>query len=510
MFNFSKYKSRENLLLLGICIIFLLVWVYLASQTGTQWAQDSHWQMSLAKNLADGNGYTLEGVYPHSQYPPGLPVLILPFYLLLGNVQLAGLILMGILALLTIVLTYNVGKSFSKEVGLIAAFLLAAHNLFLFNSVSVMTEMPFMFFSLLGLFLFAKGFENTKYFLLAFPTLAYCILIRYPGAFLILPMLYLLLRNFKRTKEIILSDKFLIGIFLGILVVSPWLIRNFMAFHNPFYTSYSNQFNVGFFKGLVSFSKLFFYLGPLFSTFSLMGILSLIKSKNNLAKMFLVWLFVYFIIHSIWWGGGIFRFYASILPVISLFCSFGIVFFTERFTRKTKTKNKLIVIILLVILVIQMVILFSGIINQETTIKTISRYDSVRDAVSWADVNLPKGSIYVVPDVAVYSLYSNNKDLMYYSEGVNWLLQESLSKENIFIFADNLHPWLTGPYMQGESGKIIINSRTPQGRPIGITILVNLINKEQSPKFGLGSEDYENSTALIFGVKDITAQYLNN
>ena len=137
--------------LIAVCLIFTGFWIYLFAGYSTQWAQDSHWHLTLSENFLSGKGYSFDGTTPHAKYPPGLAITMAPLYLLFQNIEIAGLITLLLLSLGSLILCYKIGKLVNKKVALISVILLATHNLFIFNAFSIMTEIPFMFFSLLAL-----------------------------------------------------------------------------------------------------------------------------------------------------------------------------------------------------------------------------------------------------------------------------------------------------------------------------------------------------------------------
>jgi len=471
--NYFILKNEKKILFAVLLLAAISIFI-LALNVDNQWAQDSHWYMSLAKNLASGEGYTLDRETPFAQYPPGFPLLLMSFLYLFKDIQISGLILVGMFSILTLLIIYKIGKLFSPLVGLLSVTLLMTHNLFIFNTVSIMTEIPFMFFSLLGLYLFIKGFENPKYFISAFPVIAFSCLVRYAGFFLIFPMLFYTFVNFKKLKRLIFSDKVIIGIILGLVVFFGWFLRNFLTFGNPFYTSYSEIVHEITFQGFLTFIRLFFKLGFLFPYVVLIGIFFVIKSKDKKLQMFLIWFVVYFIMHASWWGGGVFRFYAGILPIICVFSAIGISKIGGEFNSKDK-KTIFALLILGIIILSQLFIFFSGAINYETTIKTLNRYDSIQQISQFANENFPKDSIYLVPDIAVYSMYLPKENMFYYGGGINNLLQNPQLKDKTFIFADTLHSWMTQPFLEGENGTITLPLNSGQS----LILQTGLVHQEE-------------------------------
>lgn len=480
-------KNEKKILLIILLISSIGIFI-LASNIDNQWCQDSHWHMSLIKNLGEGKGYSLDGSNPHGQYPPGFAILILPFYLILKNVHLAGLILIGILSLGTLFITYKTGKLFSPFIALISTIFLMFHNLFIFYSVSIMTEIPFMFFSMLGLYLFLRGFEKPKYFLFTFPILAFTVLIRYSGAFMIFPILYYTYLKKEKSKKLIFSDKVLLGIAIGIFIFLFWFIRNFIAFGDPFYTAYTSVAHEINFEGFIKFAKLFFHLGFIFPFLSLPGFIFSLKSKNSKLKFYLIWFLSYFILHAAWWGGGVFRFYAGILPVLCLFASYGVIISLKKLKINSKKFIFLILLILLLFSSLQSYIFFSGFINHETTLQTLNRYAPIKQISEWTNKNFSPGYYYLVPDTAVYSLYTD-KNLIHYNIGINQLLQNNLKKEEVLLISDNLHTWMTKPYLEGENGTI----QLPMQNGNVLLLETALIKRI----------DYKNRYAILLNITDI-------
>lgn len=488
MVNFDRFISKnKKKILISVIIISLLITLFLDFNViKTQTTQDSFWYMSLAKNLAEGNGYTLDGINPHGQYPPLFPLLVSFFYIFLGNVQLAGLILVGILSVCTLFMAYKIGEFHSDSIAVLFVFLMAFNNLFVFNSVSLMTEIPFMFLSLLGIYLFIKGFENNKYFLFAFPILALTVLIRYSGAVLIFPIVFYSYFNKDKLKKIIFSDKFILGVSIGCFFFFLLFLRNLITFGTPLYTSYTNIKDISL-SNFLTFTKMFFHLGFILPIISLFGMFFSIKSKNRKIQFFLVLFLVYFLLHASWWGGGIFRFYSGILPTISLFAAIGIIDLAKEINSKGKSKM-LISAILIIFIVSQSFIFFYDPFGHKMGMDKLNKYGPLQKNSEYALSNLPLNSNYLVSDIAVYSIYLPRENLFYYNEGLNLLLQNKISIENTYIFAETHHNWMTKPFLAGENGTIILPLDSGQ----------NLVLKTEILK----KEEHEDHYAILLNITD--------
>ena len=467
-----KHEKKILFFLVAVCLSYT---IFFAVNTTTPNGQDTYWYMNLAKSLTSGDGYTFEGQYPHSQYPPGLPILLIPLFLIFGNMYIGGLIMIALFSVLTLLLTYKIGKLLSPLVAVIATILLLFHNLFVSFTTSILTEIPFAFFSLLGLYLFIKGFENKKYFVFAFPVIAFTCLIRYDGFLLIFPMIFYTFINRQKIKKLIFQDSFLIGIVSGSLILGAWFLRNFIAFGNPLYSSYTGyDFHLGF-SSIYSFATLFFFTGFLFPIFALIGAYFIIREKNKIFTTLIIWFFSYLTIHSIW-GFKLLRFYSEILPVISIFTAYGII----KISQKIKSKKKLFAVaVMLLIIFSQTFILFNqniGIWSSTGIFKAINQYSPIKDVCEWANDNLPDDAVYMVSDYPAYSFYLNKPNIVNYNQGFNYLLSNQ-NNQQFYLIVDTHHAWITAPYLNSSQGNFTLNVQTNQGLPAKVFFETELVSE---------------------------------
>jgi hypothetical protein len=122
--------------------------------------EDNASYVLLAKAIATGQGYAdvnLPGAPPHTQYPPLFPLLLSPIFYLYGyNFMLMRLLVM-VLGLGAVYLTYRVfSASSGKRAGALAAVLVGTNFQILFFMGEILTELPYLFFSLLALYLLSK------------------------------------------------------------------------------------------------------------------------------------------------------------------------------------------------------------------------------------------------------------------------------------------------------------------------------------------------------------------
>lgn len=450
-------KERYKQIIISLLLISATIFLILALNLNTQWAQDSHWHLSLAKSFAAGNGYSFDGTdFPHGKYPLGLTLLMLPFQLILQNIQIAGLAMMGIITLLSVFLVYKIGSISDKKIGLLAAAFLVFHNLFVFNSVSVMTETPFMLFSLTSIYFFIKGFEKEKFFLPSMICFSLASLIRYDGFFLVPVFLIYTYTKRKKLKNLDLNYV-LLGALSVAIILGSWFIRNWIVFGNPLSSAYTSEVDAFNLLKYLKFLFLFPKTGYIFSAFSLAGIYFFIKENNSKLKPYLIWLLIYLGLHM-YWSHRVLRFYVEVLGIFCILAAYGV--FGIAKILKSKKKTKIFISVVLIFFILSQAGLFFFWPEGEAGIITLNRYDSIREISEYANQNLPDDAIYAVYDLAVYNLYLDKKNVVYYNAGINLMVQN----KTVYILTDTLHMWGTEPFMKGENGTIEL--QTNDGRTL--------------------------------------------
>lgn len=192
---------------------------------------DNATYLRLAKNIADGHGYsskTPDGYLPTGVFPPGYSF-FLSVFMFLGIKSLVffkvlnGLLLLGSLLLLY----YFVKKSTqSKALAFVTSFLCVFSPLLLYFSGIAMSEMLFLFFSvacMLALFNYAQ--QNKKewwkshwfYLAIVFSVGAYYVRAVGMAAFLAVIVFFLFRKEWKQA---------VCGLAGIVVLVLPWVIRN--------------------------------------------------------------------------------------------------------------------------------------------------------------------------------------------------------------------------------------------------------------------------------------------
>lgn len=219
-------KLLPYFILLAVCFSFIYPYIYDKKLSA---GGDSISYYILGKSIAQGDGYTnihTPNQEAHTHFPPGYPLLISGFMKLgINDVDqiktINGiLLLISSIVLFLILLKLEVKKWIAFASSL--AVLLNYHLLSYGNIM--MSEIPFLLFSLLTLLFFINSYEEKKplrhysiYLVILFSAYAYHI--RTAGVVLILSLLITLLSR----KKWLYSITYIGGV---VLLSIPWYIRN--------------------------------------------------------------------------------------------------------------------------------------------------------------------------------------------------------------------------------------------------------------------------------------------
>jgi 4-amino-4-deoxy-L-arabinose transferase-like glycosyltransferase len=116
----------------------------------------------LAQSMADGVGYSADGVQPTAYRPPGYPFLLLPVYWLAsGNVLAMRFV--GVLALAGCVwLSYRIGRrTGSPAAGAVAAVITACYPLAIYTATALYPQIPALFLLLANIEFGLRAAETT-------------------------------------------------------------------------------------------------------------------------------------------------------------------------------------------------------------------------------------------------------------------------------------------------------------------------------------------------------------
>ena len=222
-FNLAQYESKPYFLpALGLCGLLMAILLFDANLSLTG---DNAQFINLGRSLAEGYGLseTIEGEpIPHTKYPFGFPLLLAIVHIIFPGNLIALKSLVVLLYAISIPLTYLLIRRFTTSpMALGVSVLCLASPLLLDYSHQVMSEIPFLLFSLIALLLIHRAQESSTLSTLALAIIAIiaAYYIRSAGIILIgTGILYFALH--KKWKE---AGLIAIG---SLLLALPYQIRN--------------------------------------------------------------------------------------------------------------------------------------------------------------------------------------------------------------------------------------------------------------------------------------------
>jgi len=360
-FNFKNNKiNKKKILIGGFIIISLIYWFLFFKITPTQFLDiggDSAQYIILARNLIEGKGYimsNLPGEPLCTHYPPGFPLLLSIVICFFKENILLLQFEVALLGFLSLFLTYKVLRRYVSSFFsfLCVLFLLFNRSFLHFSMQRVLSDVPFLFFSLLSIFMcekyldIKKTFDQNGFFLAA--ALIMSFLVRYTGLFLFLGIfiVFVLKKEYKKLKVISIPffTVFSLWNFYTLFTPNPFASSHLKSFLliNPYIPSQGtlldHPFQIVFrfidgwdFYSLLVFKNIFpfllvklksyissFYFLP--TIFMLLGIWIVFKKNKHCA--FQYYFLIYFLFLSVAnhrvTGGGM-RYLVPILPFIFLF-----------------------------------------------------------------------------------------------------------------------------------------------------------------------------------------------
>lgn len=202
---------------------------------------DSVMYNTLATNLVDGNGYTgndhmiARAGEPTVFYGPVFPLYLAFIYTLFGKhipvVQFSHMAL----ALLTVVLVYMLGaRLFGRVTGAIAAFIFAASPNIVYYNFKVLSETLYIFIEVLVLIAMVALLQRDRPALRMLAGAGLLFGLAYLCRQTVIAVLFVFIPVFlARFRDIGLSYLWQsLAVFIGValLVVSPWVVRNYLVF----------------------------------------------------------------------------------------------------------------------------------------------------------------------------------------------------------------------------------------------------------------------------------------
>ena len=461
--------DRPNWIHITIITIISIISCWYTYENKVELLGDNANYYILGKALAQGEGFTLIShpkQPPNNHYPPGYPALISLVVKISGDSIQAVKIFNCFLFIGAVVLSYLLISHWTnRTLGVIAAIFCAANSHVLFYSSIMMSEVPYLFFSLLTLFFFIKTDDKfsfkDKYIYLTLFTLMLTYYIRSLGlALLIGILIHCLWHKQWRQSVFYLATSILLAI--------PWFVRsselggssymNQLKMVNPYQPSLGEAsigdfidrigenfiryitkeipsalypaFNPEYGSEAGAFAWL---LGLVLISAGIWGLL-LIRNYRFLLLGYLLATFgILMLWPQVWYGV---RF---IVPVIPLFYAalaavlFYILF--EKFKLKYNDWKPYVLLVLVIPLLSPIKAL-----HEEAYSPYHPAWDNYFKAGVWAQNNLPKGSVISTGKPTLFYLYAQHPTLRYPFEQNGQLLLERLRASGVdYVVIDQVY-----------------------------------------------------------------------
>lgn len=221
--TFNRKKTQILVFVLIINLLFNLLLFDPKLFTGG----DNAVYITLAESIVSGKGYRNIS-HPseplHTQYPFGLPLLLVPILHFFGHNYILMKFLIILMGIGSVYFLWKLLLKVSTPmVTLCVVFLVAINPDIISFSHWILSEIPCLFFTILGIFCFEKSLQgergNIKYLILSALACSYAYFIRPPGMALFIAGFAILLLRRKFRHMLIFS-----GVVL--LCITPWLLRN--------------------------------------------------------------------------------------------------------------------------------------------------------------------------------------------------------------------------------------------------------------------------------------------
>ncbi len=356
----KKVKSIKNIrpsvsindkkIFLILMVIFIIINILNFDPKLFLGGDNAHY-LILAKSLITGQGYRdifMPDMPAHSQYPPGFPILLAPFVLLFSDNFIAIKLVIMLLSVGMFYFCYQLYKHYLTDRRWILALLLVTCSpIIIMYSHYILSEIPYLFFSLLAIYLFTKikilNRKTLALFIGMISALIATYYLRTVGITLLLAILIYLIFT-KRYSE------FVILLLLSGIFVALWQIRSVKIGDSGYFTQFFSRNPYDLEAGKITFSELisrFFknfklytleifpkillptwhnvvalrIVGFLSSSLVLIGLISKIKKISMLEIYLVLFLIITFAWPAVWTGD---RFLLPILPLLFYYLILGI------------------------------------------------------------------------------------------------------------------------------------------------------------------------------------------
>ncbi len=485
--------QRKNSIPFSVFLLLYIVLSILLFDPKLFTGGDNAVYIILAESIAKGSGY--KNIYmpeqpPHTQYPFGFPLLLSVFVLIFGTNVIVLKFLIFIMGVCSFYFFYRIAEFlFKEDTRYIIPFFVSIPIFIIYNHW-VLSEIPFLCFSLGSLFYLLKAQDSKKiYYYLAFFFGIYSLFIRTAGISLIFAVIFYLIlkRKYKYLGIFVL-------IFLAVFV--PWQIRNSsiseggsyidqLLAKNPYQMELGR---IGFFDLIIRVWENFIYysftilpqtllsiikanilisiIGLLFVFLTVVGFIKKIKCISIIELYFIFSLIILLVWPKVWSSE---RFLLPVLPIFILYIFSGLFWFAT----KMKLKHFVLVLVIMFIFLNALEIIPQArtAIGNNVSYLNGDKYAGYPldwrryfETIEWIDKNIPQDKIIMARKPEFVYLLSRHNSFCYPFTTNAQEIEQAIQKADYILF-DNFQ-W-TGttyryllPVIQQKSAKYEIVHQT--------------------------------------------------
>jgi 4-amino-4-deoxy-L-arabinose transferase-like glycosyltransferase len=233
-------KPNRRVILVGVLILALLLRLIAALMLPVDYRlrKDALLYVSIAEHLLDDGVYGEELGVPFALVPPAYPLFIAGMFTLTGRSLMAVRLAQVVVSGFAVWLTYLTGKeAFSKHVGLGAALIYAIYPPFVVYTGPYLTEALYIPLFVLYLVFLVRSLKTPSIKYVALSGVGFGLAMLTKETLIAFPLALPLILWWAKFSPRQAIRYVLVFIVVTLVVLSPWLMRNYLTFGSIFYTS---------------------------------------------------------------------------------------------------------------------------------------------------------------------------------------------------------------------------------------------------------------------------------
>jgi 4-amino-4-deoxy-L-arabinose transferase-like glycosyltransferase len=282
--NYSWFSAHLDAVFIVVILFFSTIF-FVNLGSGRLWISDevtySQWAFHMVKNGDYLNPWAAGDLSFYIAKPPLNMWFMSLAYQVFGINNFSTRLWSAVFGALTLIVVFYLGKNlYDSYVGFLSAIVLGTFTSFFVLARHAMTDVPFVFFSLVSIYFFVQSekTENiTRFAVLGGLFFGLAFMTRQVEALLIPLIIFVYLIVTERSIRFLFSKRFVLFLGIGLMVFSPWLIYMIFSFGRDFWQPY-------FFQGVIArmvapveghFGGYLFYLSNLVNKENLLWVILL-------------------------------------------------------------------------------------------------------------------------------------------------------------------------------------------------------------------------------------------